>query len=217
MLADHANKSVLHGSAPWLSYLGRFAFPFFAVAFAYNVVHHLRRPQRFLTLAITFGALAQWPYMALFDASSGNVTALNILFVFAFAWGIDWLLSSASRESGLFDRLPAMGMALCLFLLGGWALSPSSYSWQGLALVLTLIGLFRRGGMAYTALAAISLLFSLGSMNIMGLPVLVGLLAFSSYGRLAWRLNRFLPGMALYVGYTLHLWVLYGVMAIRPA
>lgn len=202
MLADHANKGLFHKAFPWMECLGRLAFPLFAVVFAYNMVHHLTRPRRFVLNAVVFGMLAQWPFHQVLALNDKNHYCLNILFTFLIAWGVNQLWNKGMK---------GVIASSLLFTYGGYAVTMSSYSWYGLGLILVLVGWFRRGGIAFPLFAAILL-----SLVVYGFPwmyFLLMLIMVSTIGpmRLAARVGRFMPGKALYLGYAGHLWIIYSL------
>ncbi|MCD5327843.1 TraX family protein [Chromobacterium piscinae] len=202
MLADHVNKGLLHGAYPWMTSFGRLAFPLFAVVFAFNLVHHFSQPRRFVMLSLAFGLLAQWPFHYVIAIHGKNQQCLNILFTFLIAWGVNRLWG---RGNG------GVVAASLLFTFGGVALSPASYSWHGLGFILALVGWFRYGGVAFPLLAMAVLGLVVYGFPWMYLTILFTIWIVAGPWKVEARRVRFLPRLALYIGYALHLWVIYGL------
>ncbi|WP_207002630.1 TraX family protein [Trinickia mobilis] len=204
MIADHMNKALFDERYVALTVLGRLAFPLFAWTFAYNSVHHLRRPRRFLTEALVWGVAAQFPFSSMFVGVHDDPVCLSILSAFPIAWAIDrlWMRDS---PWGL------IGGAI-LLSAGGILLSRASYAWFGLGMMLCAMSVFRKGSVPAAAGFVALLLIVLGSYWPSIVLIVSVALIFSSAAGVARGMRRFLPRGVLYIAYASHLWLLWLVV-----
>ncbi|MGV3742896.1 MAG: TraX family protein, partial [Burkholderiaceae bacterium] len=134
MVLDHANRFVLGSSVPGFFYLGRLAFPLFAVVLGWN----LARPglidsgaaARVLKRLLLFGAIATIPYAGMLGY---HWWQLNILFTLAAGTAVILLIAKRSAAS--------MVLAAILFAISGMAVD---YAWYGVAVCVASWMLSRR-------------------------------------------------------------------------
>ncbi len=79
MLLDHANKVVLGGNAPALSWVARMAFPLFAFLIAYNLQVRGVNPRRYVMPLLICGLVSQPVYVVAFHTPYANIFFTLIL------------------------------------------------------------------------------------------------------------------------------------------
>jgi TraX protein len=94
MLLDHTNRTVLHESAPALSWIGRLAFPLFAFLIAYNLEKRSVDPRRYVLPLLIFGLISQ-PFFA----AAFHVPRVNIFFTLILGIGL-WYAQRTLEERG---------------------------------------------------------------------------------------------------------------------
>lgn len=156
MLGDHVNKALFADALPWLSEIGRIAFPLFALVFGYNLarVRQTGAPgaqapwqeayRRTLWRLLGFGVLA-FPFSVL-AFQRWDLLPVNILFTLAAGLGLVWCI----RRNDIAGAL----VASVLFLGGGLLVE---FNWPGLLLIVACWACFARPGLAAWLGALISL------------------------------------------------------------
>lgn len=127
MVLDHINRFVLGGNVPTFFYLGRLAFPLFAVILGWN----LARPglfdpgagSRMLKRLFLFGLVASFPYNAMLDYQWWQ---LNILFTLWAGAAIIYLFRKQDVAS--------IVLAAALFAGSGMVVD---YAWHGVTVCIT--------------------------------------------------------------------------------
>ncbi len=94
MLLDHTNKTVLHESAPALSWIGRLAFPLFAFLIAYNLEKRDVYPRKYVLPLLISGLISQ-PFFA----AAFHVPRVNIFFTLILGIGL-WYAHRTLEERG---------------------------------------------------------------------------------------------------------------------
>jgi hypothetical protein len=108
MVIDHANKIVLGGEFEIMMWIGRLAFPIFAVVLAYHYQFHTRRKSRYFSRLLFFAILSQPIYLVAF-----SIANLNILFTLAMGFVIIWYYDYFQTAINQGDKLK-IAAGLCL-------------------------------------------------------------------------------------------------------
>lgn len=150
MVVDHI-ATIFYGGVPVMNAIGRIAMPAFAIALAFNLARPGARANgvfgRVVMRLVLVGSIALPFHVAAFDSGLFN---LNILFTFAAAVGVVWLLET---------RQPAW--ALLVFLVAGRVVE---YWWPGLAVLVAAYYFFKRPGYV-TSAGIIAAVASLAIVN----------------------------------------------------
>ncbi|MDX2003871.1 MAG: TraX family protein [Meiothermus sp.] len=114
MVIDHANKIVFDGGLPWMTWIGRMAYPLFAFLIAYNLEV---RGADWRKYAWRLGLAAAVSQPVYFYALAGNLNIFFTLLAGVLVWaavGLAMLFMNGLLKSSLFALL-ALGLV--------WALS----------------------------------------------------------------------------------------------
>lgn len=147
-----------------LFYIGRLAFPLFALVIAYNLArprtneNERRAMLNALARLTVFGAIATLPY---YLATSGRIIPLNIMYTLALATALIYSLRvAADKES----KLARYTLYLLTHLLFAALAAFGEFSFYGVALVVS-AWLFFRYSSAFALIFSLILIFLLQTVN----------------------------------------------------
>ncbi len=152
MACDHANKIDFNDMVPWLTIVGRLAFPLFAFILAVNLRRHSHDRKRYFTRLILWGMIAQPVY----HWASGR-NDLNILFTLAI--GLQLVLAVEELGATPLTGRPGAWARLAVTLAASLA---ADYQLLGPLLILVLHGWLDNPRLELSALS----LLLLGALNL---------------------------------------------------
>ncbi|MDD2832376.1 MAG: TraX family protein [Methylotenera sp.] len=197
MTLDHVNKVIFNHDVPWLSIVGRLAFPMFGFVLAYNLARAELQVSAYIKIIKKMalaGVIATPFYMPLFNTT--DHVMLNIMFSLMLVVSIMFLL-----EKGLFWH---QMLALLIFVVGGAFVD---YLWFGLLYCLVAWSYCRHP----SAVGLLALVIALATLfyvndNHWALAALLVLLMFMRVDIKLPRLKWF-----FYVYYPAHISILWGI------
>lgn len=207
MACDHVG-AVFLSQHSWLRFIGRLAFPLFALVFAWRIavaVNHGRSLFPAAVRLVISGAISQVLWIAL-----GFGSTLNIMFTFATCLAIIELCD-VKREA--LDIPPDLRFALAV-LLAMLASDRVDFGFPGMSLILCLYAFCRWGDRAYLAASGLSLFVVAYAVSIHSALLAVPLAGFVV--QKPWGVRRFFEGQFYWL-YPLHLLILvvFAVIAQR--
>lgn len=215
MTVDHLHAAFGGYAYPWVTAVGRIAWPLFALVFAWNLARAgeaMGARARPIFVRLTLAGLAAQPAYMLMN---GLQPWANIMGTFAVALGC-LLLASRAGGRTLRGAAAAIG-AVVLFLVGGAVVD---HFWFGVALVLAAWIYWRDRTRAAALLLALVLAVQTAFIATIVGPAALGALAAVPLALTAHSWGRWAPqaaGRTFYVYYAAHLWAIaLAVLALGP-